>query len=163
MATDCFVKFGNIRGGSLDKEFAGWHHVENCSWGEINPGSFATNSGGGAARVSMRDFECTMKIDIGFTALFLACAKGDHVDEAKVVFRRQGTNPQKYLTLTFKNCLVSGVDLSGPGGIEEFPMVNLRLNYGTMITEYRDQKDDGTSGGHFKAGFNLKQNSEVAA
>jgi type VI secretion system secreted protein Hcp len=162
MATDCFIKFGNIRGGSQDSEFAGWHHVESCNWGAINPGSFATNSGGGSAKVTMRDFECTMKVDIGFTSLFLGCANGEHVEDTTVVFRRQGKNPQKYLTINLKKCLVSGLDLSGPGGIDDFPVVHLRINYASMVVEYRDQKDDGTQGGHFKAGWSLKKNAETA-
>ena len=47
-----------------------------------------------------------MRISKASPALFVACASGQHIKEAKLVGRKAGKGQQEYLTWTFSDLLV---------------------------------------------------------
>ncbi len=55
------------------------------SFGESNPGPCEAGGGAGAGKVQMQDFHFTTRMSKASPKLFLACANGQHMKEAKLV------------------------------------------------------------------------------
>jgi type VI secretion system secreted protein Hcp len=156
-AVDYFLKLKGIEGESMDKVHKGEIPVESWSWGETQSGSQAEGGGGGAGRVSMQDFNFVMRVNKASPKLLLACAVGDHIEEATLTCRKAGKEQQEYLIIKFTDCIVSSFQTGGSGGSDILPMDQISLNFGKIEYQYREQKADGTLGGAVKAVYDLKQ------
>ena len=55
MASDMFIKIGDIEGESADSEHAGEIDVLAFSWGARQNGTMHTATGGGAGKVDVQD------------------------------------------------------------------------------------------------------------
>src|SRR5688500_16372886 len=96
---DYFLKVDSIEGESTDDKHKNEIDVESWSWGETNSGTHATGGGGGAGKVSMQDFNFTMRVCKATPKLMLACANGQHIKEATLTCRKAGTEQQEYLKI----------------------------------------------------------------
>jgi type VI secretion system secreted protein Hcp len=162
MAVDNFLFIENIPGESKDAEFAGQMELAGWNWSAIQPASFSSNSGGGVGKVTMRDFDFFMPVNKACPKLFLACANGEHISKAVLTLRKAGKEAQKFMIVTFKDCLISSITTSGSEGSDGMPTVQVSLNFTGITWEYKEQKADGTLGGAIKAGWDLKANKAVA-
>lgn len=160
-AVDYFLKLDGIDGESKDDTHKDEIELESWSWGESQQGSHATGSGGGAGKVSMRDFQCVMKVCKASPKLLLACATGDHVKEAVLTCRKAGKDQQEFLKIKLSELLVSSYQTGGNGHGDVIPTDQVSLNYSKIEVEYKPQNEDGTLGGAVKAGYNLKTNKVV--
>src|SRR6266571_2233799 len=79
MATDIFMKIGDIKGESADKTHPGEIELLSFSWGETNVGSRSATGGAGAGKVSFMDFNFTTKVSKALPKLMLACASGQDI------------------------------------------------------------------------------------
>lgn len=152
---DYFLKVDGIDGESADAKHKNEIQLESWSWGETNAGTFAKGGGGGAGKVQMQDFHFVKRVDKASPKLLLACARGDHINQALLTCRKAGKDQQEYLKITLKDCLVSSFQTSGSGGADIVPLDQVSLNFSGIKYEYREQKPDGTLGGSTIAEYNL--------
>jgi type VI secretion system secreted protein Hcp len=158
---DYFLLIDGIEGESLDSKHAKWIDVDSWSWGETVPVQPATGAGAGAGKVSFQDFHFTTRVSKASPKLFLACASGQHVKEARLVGRKAGKGQQDFLTWTFSNVLVSSYQTSGSEAGDTLPMDHVSLNVSRAKVEYRAQKADGSLDAAVTAGWDAKTNKKV--
>jgi len=158
-AVDYFLKIDGIEGESTDAKHAGWLDVDSWSWGENQPLQPATGSGAGAGKVHFQDFQFTSRVSKASPKLFLACASGQHLKEARLVGRKAGKDLQEFLTWTFSDVLVSSYQT---GGTEQaLPMDSVSLNFSKVSVAYKAQKADGSLDNAVTAGWDAKTNKKV--
>ena len=162
MATaDYFLKIEGVDGESQDQKHKGSIQIESWSWGETNSGSHATGGGGGAGKVVMQDFHFTMPTNKASPKLFLYCANGQHIKEAKLTCRKAGTDQQEYLVVTMSDLLVSSFQTGGSAGSNVLPVDQIGLNFTKIKVEYKEQTEKGTLGAAATAGWDLKANKAL--
>jgi type VI secretion system secreted protein Hcp len=159
MAADYFLQITGIAGESTDAKHKGWIDVEAWSWGETNAGAVSHGGGGAAGKVQMQDFHFTTRLSKASPALFLACATGQHMKEARLAGVRTGPMQQDFLTWTFTDVLVSGYQTGGSSG--DLVMDQVSLQFSKIKVEYKAQKADGSLGAPVSAGWDVKSNKKL--
>lgn len=157
---DYFLKIDGIDGESHDDKHKNEIDLESWSWGETNSGTHSAGGGGGAGKVSMQDFHFVMKYNKASPKLFLACATGQHIKEAKLTCRKAGGAQEEYLSVKFSDLLVSSYQTGGSSG-DIVPMDQISLNYSKVEWEYKPQSKEGRTEGPVKAGYDVKANKKV--
>ena len=154
---DHFLKLDGIEGESTDSKHAKEIDVQAWSWGESQTGSPVPAGGGAAGKVSFHDFSFVKAIDKASPALMLACATGKHIKTARLAVRKAGQGQQDYLTITFRDVMVSSYQTGGSEG-SGVPVDQVSLSYAKIEVEYKAQKPDGSLvvAGQFK--YDLKLN-----
>ena len=106
----------------------------------------------------MQDFHFMTRMSKASPKLFLACANGQHMKEAKLVGVHGGAMQQEYLTWTFSDVLVSSYQtqrlrrrrlVDGRGVARPSPR---------SASSTRLQKADGSLDKAISAGWDLKSN-----
>ena len=159
MAADYFLQITGIAGESTDAKHKSWIDVEAWSWGEANPQPVSAGSGSAAGKVQMQDFNIATRTSKASPALFLACATGQHMKEAKLVGVKTGPTQQEFLTWTFSDVLVSGYQIAAAAG--DVPMDQITFTFSKIKVEYRAQKADGSLETPIVAGWDKKTNKKV--
>lgn len=160
-ATDFFLKIDGIEGESADEKHKGEIDLEAWSWGASQSGGHAYGGGGGAGKVSMQDFQFSMKVNKATPKLILACASGEHIKEAILTCRKAGGKQEEYLKYTFSDLLISSYQTGGAGDSGIVPTEQISFNYSKMKVEYKAQDEKGALGGVIAAGWDLKKNVKV--
>jgi type VI secretion system secreted protein Hcp len=159
VAADYFLQITGIAGESTDAKHKSWIDVESWTWGETNPGTTGTGSGAGAGKVQMQDFHFVTQVSKASPALFLACASGQHMKEAKLAAVKSGAMQHEFLTWTFSDVLVSGYQTGGAEG--ELVTDQVSLTFSKIRVEYRAQKADGSLDAAVTAGWDAKANKKL--
>jgi type VI secretion system secreted protein Hcp len=159
--TDYFLQISGIPGESQDDKHKDWIDVLSWSWGESHPAAPAAGTGAGGGKVNFQDMAFAMRLSKASPALFLACASGQHIKEAKLVARKAaGKGQQEYLTWTFSDLLVSSYQTGGSGG-DDTVVDSVSLNFSKAVVSYKAQKADGSLDAPITAGWNAKTNTKV--
>ena len=162
MSVDYFLKIEGVEGESQDSKHKGEIDLLSWSWGATNSGTFSTGGGGGGGKVSMQDFQFTMRVNKATPKLIQACATGQHIKWAILTCRKGGTKtPQEYLKITFTDLLVSSYQTGGAGQDDVIPEEQISLNFAKIEFDYKEQKRDGTMAGSTKAGYDVKANKKL--
>jgi type VI secretion system secreted protein Hcp len=159
VAADYFLQITGIAGESTDAKHKGWIDVEAWSWGETNTGTVATGGAGGAGKVQMQDFHFTTRVSKASPALFLACASGQHMKEARLAAVKAGAMQQEFLTWTFSDVLVTGYQTGATEG--DLVADQVSLAFAKVRVEYRAQKADGSLDAAVTAGWDAKANKKI--
>jgi len=158
MAVDYFLKIDGIPGESQDDKHSNEIDVESWNWGQVNTGSHAGGgAGGGAGKVTVHDFNFTMRVSKASPKLFLACATGQHVKEATLVCRKAGKDPQEYLKIKFSDLLISNYQTGGSTG-DVVPVDQVAFNFSKMEISYAPQKSDGSLDSPVVHNFDVQKN-----
>lgn len=159
MASDLFIRIGDIKGESQDDKHKDEIEMLSWNWGLSQPGSIGTGGGGGMGKVSFSDLTFTHYVDKATPNLMKACATGQHIKEAKVTIRKSGKTPQEFLLITMSDVFITRVEPSGQSGEAGMSEI-VCMQFGKVDLEYKPQKADGSldSGIHFK--YNIKLNKE---
>jgi type VI secretion system secreted protein Hcp len=160
VAVDYFLRIDGIEGESTDSKHKGWLDVDSWSWGESQPIPPAAGGGGGAGRVTFQDFQFAARVSKASPKLFLACASGQHMKEARLVAVHGGAMQQEFLTWTFSDVLVTGYQTGGAEG-DVGPMDQVSLNFSKVRVEYKAQKADGSLDAAVTAGWDRKLNKKI--
>ena len=156
-AFDMFIKIGDIKGESTDKDHKDEIDFLAWSWSLSNTGS-ASGGGGGAGKANVQDFTFTKFVDLSTTDIMLNTLTGERIPEATFVVRKAGSQPLEFLKITFKNVIVTSVSTGGSGG-EDRLTENVSLNFAEVEVEYTPQKADGTAGTPKKFSYNIAENT----
>lgn len=158
-AVDYFLKIDGIEGESQDAMHKGEIDLESWSWGEAQAHSPAGGGGGGAGKVTMSDFSFTTKLSKASPKLFLTCADGSHIKAAWLTgHRAPGKATDYFLKWTFSDLLMSSYQT---GAAEDVPIDQVSFAFAKIEIEYKQQKPDGSFGGSFKAGWDIKANKKI--
>ena len=158
MAVDMFMKIKNIAGESRDKTHAGEIDVLAWSWGMTNSGTAHLGGGAGAGKVNVQDISFTKYIDKASPLLQLACATGQHIEEAVLIVRKAGGSPIEYVKITMSGVFVTSVSTGGSGG-EDRLTENIVLNFAKVKMEYQEQDDKGAKkGGPVQYTYDISKN-----
>lgn len=157
---DFFLQITGVAGESTDAKHKGWMDVESWSWGETNAGQAAPGGGAGAGRVQMQDLHFTTRVSKASPALFLACASGQHMKEARLAGVHAGAMQQEFLTWTFSDVLVTGYQTGGADD-DAVPMDSVSLSFSKVRVEYKAQKADGSLDAAVTAGWDRKANKKI--
>ncbi|MCB1916905.1 MAG: type VI secretion system tube protein Hcp [Rhodocyclaceae bacterium] len=159
MAIDSFLKLGDIKGESKDKEFKDCIDVLAWSWGMSQSGSMHIGGGGGSGKCSVNDLSVTKYVDSSTPNLMQKCMTGKHYDEATLSVRKAGDKPLVYLTIKMTDVLITSVSTGGSGG-EDRLTENATLNFAKVKVEYTPQEKTGAGGGKINVTYNIEENAE---
>ncbi|OYZ56081.1 MAG: hypothetical protein B7X81_12910 [Hydrogenophilales bacterium 17-61-76] len=154
-AADYFLTFDGINGSSTDKTHKGAIDIDSFSWGlsVANSGS----SGGSAGKPVFSDFSWTQSgSDISFPSLFVDAAEGKHIKTAVLdLVKLGGDKPFSYLTMTFSDVILTGVQVAGSSG--SVPGVNGSFAYGKVEMKVTPQLPKGEAGTPVTGTWDLKK------
>ena len=162
MATDMFLKLGDIKGESRDQAHRDEIEISKWGWGMSQTGSMHTGSGGGAGKVNIENLAISKVMDKSSPNLMMACSTGKHYPEARLVVRKAGgSSAVEYLVITLKEVMVVSYGTSA-GNKDDVLYDRVALNFATVDVSYQPQKADGAKdGGPVKFGWNIRQNVKV--
>jgi len=162
MADDYFLRIPGIEGESTDEKHKGEIEVLSWTWGETNAGSAGPGGGGGggAGRVQMEDLQFTARVSKASPKLFLACAAGEHLQQAVLTARKAGGDRLEFLTYTLSDLLVTSYQ-SGASADTEVVRDSVSLNFSKIQIEYKEQSAKGGVGATIKAGWDVRANKKV--
>jgi type VI secretion system secreted protein Hcp len=162
MAMDMFLKLGDIKGESRDKESSkvGTIDVLAWSWGLSNSGTAHVGTGAGAGKVNVQDLSLTKYLDSASPSLILACCNGKHFPEATLSVRKAGETPLVYLVIKMTEVMVTAVSTGGSGG-EDRLTENVTLNFAKVEVSYTPQDATGKAGNPIPVGWNIAENVKV--
>lgn len=156
-ASNYFLTFDGISGGSTDRAHKGAIDIDSFSWGLGVP---AVNANGGGLRVgkpAFSDFSWTQSgADISFPTLFGDAAQGKHIKTAVLDLVDVGGKAPSYLTMTFSDVFLTSLQLAGSSGT--VPELNGSFAYGKVAIKATPQKPDGGLGTPVSAGWDLTKN-----
>lgn len=162
MASDMFIKIGDIKGETSDNTHKEEIEVLSFSYGATQTGSSAAGSGGGAGKVSLSDLSFVKRLDKSSPVLFVKCCTGEHIKDAMLVVRKAGGTQLEYLKIKLTDVLVSSIRPGGSAHGEDIPMEEVSLNFTKIEVTYQQQGADGKAmGGPVSGGWNLKTNVKV--
>ena len=84
MALEAFLKIEGIPGESRKAGHPDEIDILSFSFGASNPTTVGKGTGAGASQVAISSFNIMKQTDLSSTALFLRCAKGEHIPTAIV-------------------------------------------------------------------------------
>jgi len=157
MASDIFLKLGDVNGDSVDKVHAGEIDVLAWGWGMTQSGDMHAASGGGAGRVDVQDISFTKKVDRASPNLIKFCCNGEAFKTATLTVRKAGKDPLEYLVIELENVVISSFSLGGSPG-DEVLTENVSLNFAKFKYVYTAQMDDGSGGASIDAGYDIRTN-----
>ena len=157
MAVDMFLKITDVKGESKDSANPDQCEIESFSWGATQLGTSSHGTGAGGGKVSMNDFHFVMRNNSASPTLFLFCANGKHLKEAKLTCRKAGGAQNNFLVVVMSDVLISSYQTGGSSG-GEVPMDQISLNYSKIEIDYLAQKADGSTVSAGKKSWDLKTN-----
>ena len=135
---------------------------ESWSWGETQPVQGAGRDRRGRREgPASRTSSSASRVSKASPKLFLACASGQHVKEAKLVGRRgRGKAVQDFLTWTFTVVLVAGYQTGWRGQRGGCRGPSVSLNFGKVTVATSAQKADGSLDTPVTAGWERRDQQE---
>jgi type VI secretion system secreted protein Hcp len=151
MATNMFIKLGDIEGECEDANHVGW--IEILSWGHsfTQPSTpVRASSGATVEKANHTDISFTKYLDKSTDAILSTCWTGKQLPTAVLeCYRADGdANPVKYLQIDMEKVIVSNYGISGGSG--DHPAENISLSYGKVTYTYLDQKKADAQAGAAK-------------
>ena len=165
MASDIFLKIGDIKGESLDSKHKDEIDVMSFSWGvtQTGTGAFGGGGGAGAGKAQFNDFHFSSKTNKASPKLFLACASGEHIKDATLSVRRgseSGQSQGDYLIIKMNDVLISSYQTGGSAQ-EDRPTDQVSMNFAKIEFTYKPQKADGSLDAGITAGWDLKNHVKL--
>jgi type VI secretion system secreted protein Hcp len=160
MATDIFLKIGDIKGESIAKGHENEINVTSWNWGMTQTTGLKTASGAAAGKVQFQDITISKHIDKSSPSLVLACCSGKRYPDATLVLRKAGTKPVEYLKIIMRDVVVSSVAV-GASSDQDKAAENITLDFAEFKVEYTSQNKDGSAGEINASGWNIPKNTKV--
>ena len=163
MASDMFIKIGDIKGESQDDKYKGsdgWINIMSFSWGISNSSDTHTGGGGGVGKASFSDLSVMKSVDLASPKLALLCANGKHIADSFLVVRKQGEKPLEYYKIKMSEGLISSFQHSGSDG-GGLPTESISLNFAKIEFDYKMQNPDGSAGSGDEFKWDIAKNVKV--
>jgi type VI secretion system secreted protein Hcp len=160
MSVDFFLRVEGIEGESTDAKHKGEIDVLSWSWGASNPVTAGPASGSASGRVNIQDLHFTTRMSKASPRLFLACATGQHLKQARLSAVRAGEKAAEFFSLTLSDVRISSYQSGGSEGSDIVPMDQVSLNAAKLAMEYKAMRPDGTFEAPVVAGWDAKSGSK---
>jgi len=158
MATDFFLKLGDIKGESTDEKHKDEIELDSWSFGASNPPNIGSGtSGAGTGRVSMTEINCVAKMSKASTFLFHYCATGKHMPTAKLTCRKAGEEQRDFMVIDLSEVYIASYHTSGSAG-SDVAYDNFALAFGKIEYDYLEQTKEGTTASAGKKSWDLRSN-----
>ena len=152
---DAYLKITGVDGDSKDDKHPAWIQLASYSFGCHNAGTAGTGGGMGAGKVAMQDFSFTPQGDSGGPDLFLKCASGAHINEAKLEVQKAGGTKMVFFKVTFTDILLSSFNTAGAQGMT-IPQNAVSFNFAKIKLEATAQNNDGSPGATKTTGWDVQ-------
>lgn len=133
---DMYIKIGDIKGESQDKDHKDWIDILSVSQSVSRPTDQSAGGGGRKSVAERSDYIVTKYIDKATPKLAEACCQGTYFPEVNIELTRSGGNKQPYMVYTLKNVVVSSYSVSGAADDDTPPTEEIALNYETIEWKY---------------------------
>jgi type VI secretion system secreted protein Hcp len=172
---DIFLKLDGIDGESAVRGHE--KEIEVLSYEQAVEITVVLSGGGGGAAAGKSTFSglrFRKNVDVASVPMFLACASGQHIKDARFTFRRRGTSFDFY-KVTLEDVLITNIaERAGTGA--QYPLSFEALNTGTSsdgfldeVTlnfsrirwEHRAQHPDGSVGATTAGGWDVRTNKKL--
>ncbi|HEX2411457.1 MAG TPA: type VI secretion system tube protein Hcp [Solirubrobacteraceae bacterium] len=160
MSVDFFLRVEGIEGESTAAKHMGEIDVLSWSWGASNPVTAGPASGSASGRVNIQDLHFTTRMSKASPRLFLACATGQHLKQARLSAVRAGEKAAEFFSLTLSDVRISSYQSGGSEGSDIVPMDQVSLNAAKLAIEYKAMRPDGTVEAPVVAGWDAKSGSK---
>ena len=160
MATDQFLKIGDLKAESRDDKHKEWIDVLSWSWGMSQSGTMHMGGGGGSGKVTVQDISFVKPLDKSSTDLMMACCNGKHFKEATLVCRKAGEKPLEYLKIKMEDVIITSLSTGGSSGESQLTE-NVTLNFAKVNIDYVEQKHDGSEGAKPQMKWDIEANKPM--
>jgi type VI secretion system secreted protein Hcp len=160
MSVDMFLELDKISGEAQDDKLKGKIDILAWSWGMSQSGTTHMGSGGGAGKVNVQDLSITKYVDLSSTVLMQKCTKGEHIESGRLVCRKAGGEQLEYITIDFKDCIVTSISTGGSGG-EDRLTENVSLNFAQYKIVYTEQNEKGGKGKQPEWAYDIAANKAL--
>lgn len=164
MATETaiFLKLGDIKGQSKDKDHKDWINISTYGYG------ITMNIGAGAGQVrqagraSFGDIQITKLMDKASPSIAEAAASGQHFKTAEIesMSAAGGDKRSKLIKITLENVHIT--TLQHDGQDNEVAKEKIGLSYGKIKWEVTTTKPDGSEDAPVRAGWDRDENKKWA-
>jgi len=137
MATNMFLKLGEIVGESEDENHPKWIEILSMSHSFSQPTAAVRGSSGATTeKANHSDISITKYLDCATDAILSTCWTGEQLPKSEIEFFRSdgSATAVKYLKIDLENVIVSNYSISAGGG--DIPMENISLAYGKVTYNY---------------------------
>jgi type VI secretion system secreted protein Hcp len=110
--------------------------------------------------VNIQDLHFTTRMSKASPRLFLACATGQHLKQARLSAVRAGEKAAEFFSLTLSDVRISSYQSGGSEGSDIVPMDQVSLNAAKLAIEYKAMRPDGTVEAPVVAGWDAKSGSK---
>lgn len=159
-AVDMFLKIEGVEGEATRRGHEGWIEIQGFGWGVSSAGR---STGRATARASggptFSDVSVTKYVDKATPLLAQACAQGQHMAEAKIVFYRAGGSVPAG-SITIWDITIAST-MSTSEATADRPIETLSLNFGKIEWSYTDTDATGRSKGTVTAGWDVMANRKI--
>jgi len=154
-----------LQGESQDKSFKNAIEISEFSFGAENTISIGSaTAGGGAGKVTFKEFSIKKLTDTASSDLFLRLCNGTHYT-GKINIRKAGatassstsTTGAPYLIFSFNLLMVKSIDWSGSSG-DDVPTESVVFMFGEMQIQYQKQTGTGAMTGNYMSAWSQLQN-----
>jgi len=162
MATDTFIKIGDVKGEAMDDKHKDEIDVLSWAWGATQAGYAHHGGGAGSGKVNIQDLSFTHFIDKSTPVLLQALADGTHYKEAKLTVRKAGGKEAiEYIIITMEEVFITSIQTGEKAEQQDRLTETVSLNFGLVKFDYQPQKKDGSKdGGQIKFAWNIEQNKK---
>lgn len=157
MGVNLFLKLAGIEGESHDGKHKDEIEILSYSFGATNPGTTQRGGSGGASKSSVHDFTISKTVDKASPKLFLACASGQHIQDATLTVRKTGDPPVEFLKIKLSDVLVSGYQHGVAEGTD-YPMDHVSFNFAKIEISYIPQSTTGATAPPVTACWEIREN-----
>lgn len=155
-----YIKFDGIDGESFDADHKDQIDVLSYSYAVTQSTSSAAGGGSGVGRANFGNFLFTHYVDKASPNLMMYCADGKVIPTVVFSATKAGGGQKEYLTITFTNVLVTGVNDIGatnsPRSLEQ-----VSFSYTKIKMEVKKQNEDGSLGAAVTGQYDVKENKRV--
>lgn len=161
MATDTFIKIGDVKGESLDNKHKDEIDVLSWEWGATQSGYAHHGGGAGAGKVNIQDLHFTHWVDKATPVLLQALADGTHYKDATLTVRKAGGKEAiEYIIIKLEEVFITSIQVL-PTGENDRIKEQVSLNFGLVKFDYQPQKRDGSKdGGAIKFAWDVEKNKK---
>lgn len=154
-ATNLFIKFDNIDGGSAAIGHEKWSNILTVNWG-VSAAAAPSGSGAGTGKAVLSDLTWTQVQDKSFSPEVGDCIAGRNIADAHVDFVTTGDKPFTYFKMDFTDVHIKSLDLAGKTGADT--IISGDFAYKTILLTFISQRPDGAPGDSIETFFDLEHN-----
>lgn len=153
-----FLQIDGVPGESTEELHRDWIDIDAFNWSETMASLTATVSGRSAGKVNMADFHFSMKTNKASPVLFLDCAIGKYIPNARldvcIPFGAENQGPLIYLRFNFTQVTITSYSIAGSSPMDR-SVDGFSIAFSKITMTYIQIGEDGSIIGVINAYYDL--------